>query len=32
MTTERTRTYVDGRRTVDRFSGLYSPEEGVKCE
>jgi vancomycin resistance protein YoaR len=32
VTTERTRTYVDGRRTVDRFSGLYSPEEGVKCE
>jgi vancomycin resistance protein YoaR len=32
VTTERTRTYVDGRKTVDRFSGLYSPEEGVKCE
>jgi len=32
VTTERTRTYVDGRRTTDRFSGLYSPEEGVKCE
>jgi vancomycin resistance protein YoaR len=32
VTTERTRTYVDGRRTVDRFSGLYSPEEGVKCD
>ena len=32
VTTERTRTYVDGRRTTDRFSGLYSPEEGVKCD
>ena len=32
VTTERTRTYVDGRKTTDRFSGLYSPEEGVKCE
>ena len=32
VTTERTRTYVDGRKTIDRFSGLYSPEEGVKCE
>ena len=32
VTTERTRTYVDGRKTVDRFSGLYSPEEGVKCD
>jgi vancomycin resistance protein YoaR len=32
VTTERTRTYVDGRKTTDRFTGLYSPEEGVKCE
>lgn len=32
VTTERTRTYVDGRKTTDRFSGLYSPGEGVKCE
>lgn len=32
VTTERTRTYVDGRKTVDKFTGLYSPEEGVKCE
>ena len=32
VSTERTRTYVDGRRTVDRFSALYSPAEGVKCE
>ncbi|MGH9264451.1 MAG: VanW family protein [Acidimicrobiales bacterium] len=32
VTTERTRTYVDGRKTVDRFSGLYSPQEGVKCD
>ena len=31
VTTERTRTYVDGRKTTDRFSALYSPEEGVKC-
>jgi vancomycin resistance protein YoaR len=31
VTTERTRTYVDGRKTVDRFSGLYSPKEGVEC-
>ena len=32
VTTERTRTYVDGRKTTDRFNGLYSPTEGVKCE
>jgi len=32
VTTERTRTYVDGRKTTDKFSGLYSPEEGVKCD
>jgi vancomycin resistance protein YoaR len=32
VTTERTRTYLDGRKTTDRFTGLYSPEEGVKCE
>ena len=32
VTTERTRTYVDGRKATDRFTGLYSPEEGVKCE
>lgn len=32
VTTERTRTYVDGHKTTDRFRGLYSPEEGVKCE
>ncbi len=32
VTTERTRTYVDGRKpTIDHFSGLYSPEEGVEC-
>jgi vancomycin resistance protein YoaR len=32
VTTERTRTYVDGRKPViDHFSGLYSPEEGVEC-
>jgi vancomycin resistance protein YoaR len=32
VTTERTRTYVDGRKTTDKFSGLYSPAEGVMCE
>ena len=32
VTTERTRTYVDGRKATDKFSGLYSPEEGVKCD
>ena len=32
VTTERTRTYVDGRKPViDHFSGLYSPQEGVEC-
>jgi vancomycin resistance protein YoaR len=31
VTTERTRTYLDGRKTVDHFSGLYSPAEGVEC-
>ena len=31
VTTERTRTYVDGRKAVDRFYGLYSPQEGVEC-
>lgn len=31
VTTERTRTYVDGHKTVDKFSGLYSPQEGVEC-
>ena len=31
VTTERTRTYVDGRKTVDKFYGLYSPKEGVEC-
>jgi len=31
VSTERTRTYVDGRKTVDNFSGLYSPKEGVEC-
>ncbi|MDQ4068769.1 MAG: VanW family protein [Actinomycetota bacterium] len=32
VTTERTRTYVDGRKTTDTFSGVYSPSEGVKCD
>jgi vancomycin resistance protein YoaR len=31
VTTERTRTYTDGRTAVDRFSALYAPREGVKC-
>ncbi len=31
VTTERTRTYTDGRTAVDRFSALYAPAEGVKC-
>jgi vancomycin resistance protein YoaR len=32
VVTERTRTYVDGRKpTIDHFSGLYSPTEGVEC-
>ena len=31
VTTERTRTYTDGRTDVDRFSALYAPREGVKC-
>ncbi len=32
VSTERTRTYVDGRKAVDNFSGLYSPGEGVECK
>jgi len=31
VTTERTRVYLDGRSTVDRFSGLYAPAEGWSC-
>ena len=32
VNTERTRTYVDGRKpVVDHFTGLYSPKEGVEC-
>ena len=31
VTTERTRTYLDGRQVVDDFSGLYSPAEGWSC-
>jgi vancomycin resistance protein YoaR len=31
VTTERTRTYVDGRTATDRFSGLYAPAEGWSC-
>ncbi len=29
--TERTRTYTDGRKTVDTFYALYAPQEGVVC-
>ena len=31
VVTERTRTYVDGRTSVDRFFALYAPQEGVIC-
>lgn len=31
VTTERTRTYGDGKVKVDRFYATYRPEEGVKC-
>ena len=31
VSTERTRTYVDGRKAIDNFTGLYSPQEGVLC-
>ena len=31
VTTERTRKFLDDRTVVDRFTGLYAPEEGVKC-
>jgi hypothetical protein len=31
VTTERTRTYTDGRTAVDRFYALYAPEEGIIC-
>jgi vancomycin resistance protein YoaR len=31
VTTERTRTYTDGRTAVDRFTGLYAPAEGYTC-
>ena len=29
--TERTRTYTDGRTTVDSFYALYAPKEGIVC-
>ena len=29
--TERTRTYVDGRKEVDHVFATYRPEEGVRC-
>ncbi|MDQ4098034.1 MAG: VanW family protein, partial [Actinomycetota bacterium] len=31
VTTERTRTYVDGRKETDHFSALYAPAEGWTC-
>jgi vancomycin resistance protein YoaR len=31
VTTERTRTYLDGRKEVDHFSALYAPAEGWSC-
>ena len=31
VTTERTRTYVDGHKVVDHFSGQYAPAEGWSC-
>ncbi len=31
VVTERTRTYTDGRTSVDKFYALYAPEEGVIC-
>jgi vancomycin resistance protein YoaR len=31
VTTERTRTYVDGHTKVDHFNARYRPEEGVQC-
>jgi vancomycin resistance protein YoaR len=31
VTTERTRTYVDGHTEVDRFGARYRPKEGVQC-
>jgi vancomycin resistance protein YoaR len=32
VTTERTRAYLDGRTSTDRFSGLYAPAEGWSCQ
>jgi vancomycin resistance protein YoaR len=31
VTTERTRTYVDGHTKVDHVYATYRPAEGVKC-
>jgi len=31
VVTERTRTYTDGRTSVDKFYALYAPLEGVIC-
>ena len=32
VTTERTRTYLDGRVEVDTVGALYRPEEGLNCD
>ena len=32
VTTERTRTYVDGRTEVDKVYAVYRPGEGIKCD
>jgi hypothetical protein len=31
VTTERTRTYVDGHTDVDQFHGSYQSADGVRC-
>ena len=31
VTTERTRTYLDGRSEVDKVYATYRPKEGVNC-
>ena len=31
VVTERTRTYLDGKTSVDKFYALYAPKEGVVC-
>jgi hypothetical protein len=31
VSTERTRTWVDGHTDVDHVTALYQPSDGVKC-